>query len=49
MVKTRYADWARRFGGELGKRVVELTGDATLDAKLLESADIAGAFVWRGC
>ncbi len=43
VVAQRYADWSRRFGGELGKRVVELTGDATLDAKLLESADVAVA------
>ncbi|EWM22383.1 u5 small nuclear ribonucleoprotein helicase [Nannochloropsis gaditana] len=42
-VKNRYADWASLLGekGPLNKRVVMLTGDATLDNKLLESADVA--------
>ncbi len=45
VVAQRYADWSVRLGAgsALGKRVVQLTGDATLDNKLLESADVAVA------
>ena len=36
----RLRDWQRTFGFELGKIVVQLTGDSTTDLKLLSTADI---------
>ena len=35
-----YAHWNKRFGEILGKTVVLLTGDAVVDIKLIESAQI---------
>lgn len=36
LAKERHADWAKRFGGGLGLNVVQLTGEAQADIKLLE-------------
>lgn len=38
--RERIADWGERFGRQLGKRVVELTGDFTPDAAALDKADV---------
>mmetsp|Transcript_35927 Transcript_35927/g.58074 ORF Transcript_35927/g.58074 Transcript_35927/m.58074 type:complete len:2158 (+) Transcript_35927:72-6545(+) len=40
LAKERYEDWEARFGRQLGKRVVQLTGETTADLKLLEKANI---------
>ena len=40
LVRERMEDWKERFGRQLGKKVVELTGDFTPDLKLLQEADI---------
>ncbi|KAA0166650.1 hypothetical protein FNF27_07480 [Cafeteria roenbergensis] len=40
LVSERIKDWGRKFGEGMGKRVVELTGDVTPDAKALQEADI---------
>eukprot|EP00397_Hematodinium_sp_SG-2012_P000336 GEMP01000336.1.p1 GENE.GEMP01000336.1~~GEMP01000336.1.p1 ORF type:complete len:2004 (+),score=418.53 GEMP01000336.1:621-6632(+) len=40
LAKERMADWGERFGRQLGKMVVELTGDFTPDVAALEKADI---------
>ena len=40
LVRERIADWGRRFGRMLGKRVVELTGDFTPNVAALRAADI---------
>ena len=39
IVTERLEEWAEKFG-KLGKRVVELTGEATTDVKLLEVGEI---------
>lgn len=36
----RYADWSGRFGKQLGLNVVSLTGETTVDLKLLERGNI---------
>ena len=40
LARERLADWQHKFGKLLGRRVVELTGDATPDALALNMADI---------
>mmetsp|Transcript_3040 Transcript_3040/g.9258 ORF Transcript_3040/g.9258 Transcript_3040/m.9258 type:complete len:2169 (-) Transcript_3040:2467-8973(-) len=40
LAKIQYNDWRERFGKSLGKPVVELTGEATLDIKLLAKGQI---------
>ncbi|KAJ4702368.1 DExH-box ATP-dependent RNA helicase [Melia azedarach] len=40
LAKERYRDWERKFGKGLGMRVVELTGETTMDLKLLEKGQI---------
>jgi len=40
LVTERYEDWQRKFGENLGKKVVELTGDTTQDLKLIEQGEI---------
>ncbi|KAE8717867.1 SNRNP200 protein [Hibiscus syriacus] len=40
IAKERYRDWERKFGKGLGMRVVELTGELTLDLKLLERGHV---------
>lgn len=40
LVSERVRDWKVKFGEKLGRRIVELTGDATPDARSLASADI---------
>ncbi|KAF5400264.1 U5 small nuclear ribonucleoprotein helicase [Paragonimus heterotremus] len=39
-VELRYADWTNRFGEKLGKRVVRLTGETSVDLKLLARGQI---------
>ncbi|CAL8084433.1 unnamed protein product [Calicophoron daubneyi] len=39
-VELRYADWTSRFGEKLGKRVVRLTGETSVDLKLLARGQI---------
>ncbi|CAH8538749.1 unnamed protein product [Schistosoma rodhaini] len=39
-VEQRYIDWASRFGEKLGKRVVRLTGETSVDLKLLARGNI---------
>lgn len=39
-MRERLKDWKRRFGGLLGKKVIELTGDYTPDIRSLQTADI---------
>ncbi len=36
LAKERFADWSKRFGQSLGLSVVQLTGEAQADLKLLE-------------
>lgn len=40
LVRERIKDWEERFGRQLGKRVLELTGDTTPELHALERADI---------
>eukprot|EP00658_Telonema_sp_P-2_P023494 TRINITY_DN19421_c0_g1_i1.p1 TRINITY_DN19421_c0_g1~~TRINITY_DN19421_c0_g1_i1.p1 ORF type:complete len:944 (-),score=197.13 TRINITY_DN19421_c0_g1_i1:126-2957(-) len=40
LVKERLRDWGDRFGKQLGKKVVELSGDVTPDISALVNADI---------
>uniref|UniRef100_A0A5S6QU49 Activating signal cointegrator 1 complex subunit 3 n=1 Tax=Trichuris muris TaxID=70415 RepID=A0A5S6QU49_TRIMR len=40
LVKERMKDWTIRLEQKLGKRVVELTGDCTPDARILATADV---------
>ncbi|KAL5557644.1 hypothetical protein UlMin_033855 [Ulmus minor] len=40
LAKERYRDWERKFGKGLKLRVVELTGEAAADLKLLEKGQI---------
>uniref|UniRef100_A0A0R3WFC8 Helicase C-terminal domain-containing protein n=1 Tax=Taenia asiatica TaxID=60517 RepID=A0A0R3WFC8_TAEAS len=40
LVRERVDDWYDRMGKKLGKRVVELTGDVSPDASLLQNADV---------
>lgn len=42
LAKERYADWSKRFGGGLGLNVVQLTGEAQADLKLLEKVQRGG-------
>ncbi|CAH8533051.1 unnamed protein product [Heterobilharzia americana] len=39
-VEQRYIDWVSRFGEKLGKRVVRLTGETSVDLKLLARGNI---------
>ncbi|TGZ69988.1 hypothetical protein CRM22_003424 [Opisthorchis felineus] len=39
-VEQRYMDWSSRFGEKLGKRVVRLTGETSVDLKLLARGQI---------
>lgn len=43
LAKERYADWSKRFGQGLGLNVVQLTGEAQADLKLLEKVRHWGA------
>ncbi|KAL8109951.1 DExH-box ATP-dependent RNA helicase DExH12-like [Apium graveolens] len=40
LAKERYNDWKRKFGEGLGMRVVELTGETSVDLKLLEKGQL---------
>eukprot|EP00743_Colponemidia_sp_Colp-15_P009223 GILK01010071.1.p1 GENE.GILK01010071.1~~GILK01010071.1.p1 ORF type:complete len:1391 (-),score=337.99 GILK01010071.1:97-4269(-) len=40
LARERMSDWKVRLAGQLGKRLVELTGDFTPDVAALQSADI---------
>eukprot|EP00055_Hartaetosiga_balthica_P010039 m.41520 g.41520 ORF g.41520 m.41520 type:complete len:2056 (-) comp7002_c0_seq1:116-6283(-) len=40
LVRERIEDWKIRFGQKLGKKVVELTGDVTPDARAIDRADV---------
>lgn len=40
LVKERVADWKKRLQQEMGKQVVELTGDYTPDLKSIENAQV---------
>ncbi|MFH4974499.1 hypothetical protein AB6A40_001208 [Gnathostoma spinigerum] len=40
LVRERVRDWQEKFGDELHKRIVELTGDHTPDIRVLENADV---------
>jgi len=40
LAKERIVDWGERFGRQLGKHVVELTGDFTPDVAALAKADV---------
>ncbi|XP_021900582.1 LOW QUALITY PROTEIN: DExH-box ATP-dependent RNA helicase DExH12 [Carica papaya] len=40
IAKERYRDWEKKFGKGLGMRVVELTGETSMDMKLLERSQI---------
>jgi len=40
LVRERLKDWQQRFGKQLGKNVIELTGDYTPDMRALQSADL---------
>jgi pre-mRNA-splicing helicase BRR2 len=40
LTKDRFADWNERFGKELQKKVVHLTGESAVDLKLMEKGDI---------
>ncbi|EOY19725.1 U5 small nuclear ribonucleoprotein helicase, putative isoform 2 [Theobroma cacao] len=40
IAKERYRDWEKKFGRGLGMRVVELTGETSMDLKLLEKGQI---------
>jgi replicative superfamily II helicase len=40
LVRERVLDWQVRFGEQLNKRVVELTGDATPDVKTILESDL---------
>ena len=40
MAKERLKDWKQRFGKQLGKSVLELTGDYTPDLNALRKADV---------
>ena len=40
LVRERVEDWTERLARPLGKRLVELTGDVTPDARAIEKADI---------
>lgn len=40
LAKERYHDWEAKFGRGLGCRVAELTGDTTVDLKILEKSQI---------
>ncbi len=37
----RYADWAQKFGYHLGKKVVKLTGETSVDLRLLRDVSRA--------
>jgi activating signal cointegrator complex subunit 3 len=39
-VRERIEDWKERLEKNLGRRVVELTGDVTPDARTIERADV---------
>ena len=39
-MRERVEDWTRRIAGPLGKRVIELTGDVTPDARSVARADV---------
>ncbi|OQR84785.1 hypothetical protein ACHHYP_12807 [Achlya hypogyna] len=40
LARERVKDWTRKFEATLGKRVVELTGDTTVEAQVLKRASI---------
>lgn len=40
LAKERFTDWSKRFGQSLGLSVVQLTGEAQADLKLLEKGNI---------
>ncbi|KAJ8563275.1 hypothetical protein K7X08_031727 [Anisodus acutangulus] len=40
LAKKRYSDWKKKFGDTLEMRVVELTGEAATDLKLLEEGQL---------
>lgn len=40
LVRERMDDWKQRLGKQLGKKVVELTGDYTPDMRMLQEADV---------
>lgn len=40
LVRERVEDWKARFGGFLGKNVIEITGDVTPNAQTIQNADI---------
>ena len=40
LVRERIEDWKERLEKNLGRRVVELTGDVTPDARTIEQADV---------
>lgn len=42
LAKERFADWSKRFGQGLGLNVVQLTGEAQADLKLLEKVRQGG-------
>lgn len=48
LAKERFADWSARFGKSLGLNVVQLTGEAQADVKLLEKVGGAGGGGQRG-
>eukprot|EP01083_Nonionella_stella_P140495 430948_1 len=47
IVVERYMDWQRRFGAQLGVRVVQLTGDTATDLKLIQNGQIIMATAER--
>jgi hypothetical protein len=40
VAKNVYFDWLENIGQKLGKRIVLLTGETSVDMKLLKSADV---------
>lgn len=42
----RYADWAQKFGQHLGKKVVMLTGETSVDLRLLRDVRVVSDTVW---
>lgn len=40
LVRERMDDWKRRMSDQLGKKVVEITGDVTPSSRLIEKANI---------
>ncbi|OQS02858.1 hypothetical protein THRCLA_04811 [Thraustotheca clavata] len=40
LARERVKDWTRKFEANLGKRVIELTGDTTVEARTVQSASI---------